>query len=294
MRTVFPAFEILEDGKKAPPGYNAISCHLVFDVKFNFTRKARFVANPHGAGGHTVQDFDYLSVNTYASVVSRESVRIALTLAALNDLDILSADIQGAYLNAPCREKIYVNCGPEFGKYEGRVGIIKMALYGLLSSRAAWRATLAEVLSTHLEFKPCKADQDVWMRPAQRANGSRYYEYILVYTDDILVISTNPCSLLTYIDQHFTLKPGSIMKPTQYLGTTITEFRLDDDPTKIRWALTAENYIKEAIKNVQAWLEKRRKALKTKTSTVLPSGYRPELEVCQTYRLSHFLKSRAY
>jgi hypothetical protein len=156
-----------------------------------------------------------------------------------------------------------------------------MALYGLLSSGAAWRATLAEVLSTHLEFKQCRADQDVWYRPAQRADGSRYYEYILVYTDDILAISTNPRSLLTYIDQHFTLKPGSISKPTQYLGTTISEFRLDDDPTKVRWALTAENYLKEAIKNVQDWLEQRGRALKTKTTTVLPSGYRPELDVSE-------------
>jgi hypothetical protein len=69
-------------------------CHLVFDIKFDFTQKARFVANPHGAGGHAVQNFDYLSVNTYASVVLRESICIALTLAALNDLEILSADIQ--------------------------------------------------------------------------------------------------------------------------------------------------------------------------------------------------------
>jgi hypothetical protein len=160
-------------------------------------------------------------------------------LAALNNLQILTADIQGAYLNAPCREKIYVNCGPEFGEYQGRVGIIRMALYGLLSSGAAWKATLAEVLSTHLEFKQCRADQDVWFCPAQRVDGSRYYEYILVYTDDILAISTNPRSLLTYIDQHFTLKPGSISKPTQYLGTTISEFRLDNGPTKVRLALSA-------------------------------------------------------
>jgi len=281
MKTVFPAFEFLDEGKSAPPGFNAISCHLVFDIKFDFTRKARFVANPHGAGGLAVQNFDYFSVNTYASVVSRESVRIALTLAALNDLQILSADIQGAYLNAPCREKIYVKCGPEFGEYEGRVGIIRMALYGLLSSGAAWRATLAEVLSTHLEFKQCKADQDVWFRAAQRLDGTRYYEYILVYTDDILAISTDPRSILTYIDQHFTLKPGSIAKPTQYLGTTISEFRLDDDPTKVRWALTAENYIKEAIRNVNNWLESRGRSLKTKTTTVLPSGYRPELDVSE-------------
>jgi hypothetical protein len=35
---------------------------------------------------------------TYASVVSRESVRIMLTIAALNGLEVLSSDIQNAYL----------------------------------------------------------------------------------------------------------------------------------------------------------------------------------------------------
>jgi hypothetical protein len=134
-----------------------------------------------------------------------------------------------------------------------------------------------------LEFKPCCADQDVWFRPVQRSDGSCFYEckYILVYTDDIIAISTDPHSLLSYIDQHLTLKPGSIAKPTQYLGTTIVEFCLDDDPTKVRWALTAENCLKEAIRNVQNWLESRGKRLKTKTTTVLPSGYRPELDLSE-------------
>ena len=54
---------------------------------------------------------------TYASVVSRESVRIALTLAALNDLEVKAADIQNAYLTAPLlSEKIWTVCGPEFGE----------------------------------------------------------------------------------------------------------------------------------------------------------------------------------
>ena len=44
---------------------------------------------------------------TYSSVVSCESVRIAFTAAALNDLDVLIADIGNAYLNADCREKVY-------------------------------------------------------------------------------------------------------------------------------------------------------------------------------------------
>jgi hypothetical protein len=59
----------------------------------DFRHKARFVA-----GGHTA---DAPHVMTYASVVSRESVRIALTLAALNDLDVMMGDIENAYLTAP-------------------------------------------------------------------------------------------------------------------------------------------------------------------------------------------------
>jgi len=35
------AFEILETGIKAPPGWSRVTGHLVFDVKMDFTRKAR-------------------------------------------------------------------------------------------------------------------------------------------------------------------------------------------------------------------------------------------------------------
>ena len=124
MGGIKPVFKILEQGEHAPVGYKQIPCHIIFDVKSDFTpRKARFVAS-----GHKTEP--PLSI-TYASVVSRESVRIAFMLAALNDLDILSADVQGAYLNAPCKEKVYTICGYEFGEYAGRVGVIVKALYGL-------------------------------------------------------------------------------------------------------------------------------------------------------------------
>ena len=41
---------------------------------------------------------------TLLSVVSRESVRIGLTIASLNGLDILVCDIYNAYPTAFCRE----------------------------------------------------------------------------------------------------------------------------------------------------------------------------------------------
>ena len=75
---------------------------------------------------------------TYSSVVSRESVRIAFMVAALNNLDILIADIGNAYLNADCHEKMYTIAGPEFGSNAGKHIVITRALYGLKSSGAAY------------------------------------------------------------------------------------------------------------------------------------------------------------
>ena len=43
MYNIGDAFEILEDGKTAPAGYTKVSGHLIWSVKMDFTRKARWV-----------------------------------------------------------------------------------------------------------------------------------------------------------------------------------------------------------------------------------------------------------
>ena len=81
----------------------------------------------------------------------------------------------------------------------------------------------------HLEFESCPADPDVWMRPAKRSDGSEYYEYILLYTDDALVISKNPESVLrNELGRYFTLKEESIGPPKQYLGGAVWKVQLDN------------------------------------------------------------------
>ena len=89
---------------------------MIFDINMDgqFLRKARYVA-----GGHTN---DPPSSITYSSVVSRDSVRIAFTLASLNDVEIRAADIGNTYLNAKCREKIWEVAGMSLvvrNKYKG-------------------------------------------------------------------------------------------------------------------------------------------------------------------------------
>lgn len=163
MKNVIPAFRFLDDNK-VPIGYKHITCHMIFDVKMvGLVRKARFVA-----GGH-LTDPPVESVSS--SVVTRESVRIMFLVAALNDLQVMGADVQSAYINAKTGERVYTTAGPEFGSNEGRPGIIVRALYGLKSSGARWRDHLATIL-VQAGFRNSKADPDVWMRKAQNQADS--------------------------------------------------------------------------------------------------------------------------
>ena len=271
MKTVGKAFRILDEGALPPPGYTDIKCHMIFDVKQDFTRKARLVA-----GGHMT---DPPSSITYASVVSRESVRLAFLIAALNGLEVLAADISGAFLNAPCREKIYIkHCGPEFGIYQGRTAIVERALYGLKSSGAAWRSHCADVIRD-MGFQMCKADNDVWLRRSKKPDGEPYYELLLVYTDDLLAISMEPMKILDGINSHFLLKEDSIGPPERYLGASVEEFVFPDKGDKA-FAMGSQQYVKEAVRNVETWLKGRQCELKSKAraTTVLPVIYRPELD----------------
>ena len=158
----------LRAGKVKLPGFRELGVHMVFDIKMDgkFTRKARLVAN----GNETAPTKDM----TYSSVVGRDSVRIAFLYAALNDLDVLGCDVSNAYLNAPCREKLWIEAGPEFGDDQGSVIIIQRALYGLRSSGAAWRKMLTQVM-LDLGYTNTLADQDVWRRTATTKDGFEYY-----------------------------------------------------------------------------------------------------------------------
>ena len=188
MFNVRVAFEILEEGQPAPLGWKKASRHLIWDVKMDFSRNARWVLD-----GHKTPD---PIGSTFAGVVSCESVQIAFTNAALNDLQVFAADIHNAYLQAPSSQKDYVVCGPEFGiENIGKVALIHRALYGGKSAGQDFRNHLRSCMH-HLDFRPCTADPDVWMQLAQKGDSLSYYDYVLLYVDDALVVSDNAESIL--------------------------------------------------------------------------------------------------
>jgi hypothetical protein len=211
MKDVRVAFKILVDGQSVPIGYQKIPYHMIFDVKMeDFSRKARLVA-----GGHKTEA---PATITYASVVSRETVHIALLMAALNDLEVKVGDVLNAFITTPITEKVWTVLGAEFGSDASKSAIIVRALYGLKSAGAAFCAHLASFMR-QMGYTFCKADPDLWyMAETRPTDNLRYYAYILCYVDDILCMYHDPMTILDRINGYMPLKPSSVGDPDIYLG----------------------------------------------------------------------------
>jgi hypothetical protein len=244
------------------------------DVKMvvNFRRKVRFVA-----GGLTTE---VPSTLTYASVVLWDSVRIALTIATVIDLKIMACDIQNAYLTADCREKIWTRAGPEIGSDKGTIFLVKKDLYGLKSAGAAFRALLAQTLYD-IGYVPTKADPDVWLRPAVKADGFAYHEVVLRYVDDVLSVSAEPLSTLQGLQAVFKLKDDKVEEPSTYLGAQLGTMVVDGVEC---WTMLAEMHVVASAHNVEGALAKKGLRLPTKCYTPMATDYRFELNTTDTLK----------
>ena len=234
IKNIMIAFTEYDGDVNELKGFEEITGHLVFDVKLgeNFRRKARYCADGHKTAAP--------SSLTYSTVVARDSVRIMLLVAALNDISIAGADIQNAFLTAPNREKNFLRAGPEFGESEGTIFIVTRALYGLKSAGASFRAHLAVHLDD-MGFKSTHPYPDVWRRPAIKSSGEKYYEYFLTYVDDLLVLSQNPDIVLKEIGRTFKFKNNMIAEPENYLGARLKKKNIAGTDV---WTITSLDYLK--------------------------------------------------
>ena len=269
------AFALIPDTDNPPIGSKEIPYHLVFDVKADLTRKARLVA-----GGHKNKNVP--KHMTYCSVVSRESVRICLTLAALNGLDILSGDVGNAYLNAKPLERCHVVIKDTFMFGPAAVGkkaIICRALYGMKSSGNAWRQHLSNVLDKELGFSQCYADNDVWMKPGTKEDGKKFYHYVCIYVDDLLIISNKTNEIMKSLQEHFLIKKESIGEPKTYLGSDLRKY-VNQAGEITYWNIGSNTYVREATRIVDNLLNKSGIRVSGKGNQPFSAlNYRPELDV---------------
>ena len=200
---------------------------------------------------------------------------MALTIAALNGLEVMACDIQNADLTADCRKKIWTRAGPEFGSESGTIMLICKALYGLKSLGSAFCAHLAETLYD-IGFVPTWAVPDVWRRPAVKEVGFEYYEYVLCYVDDILTISHKAKDVLKAVQAIFKLNDDKIEPPDMYLRATL--YVMEDNGVQ-GWCITSDKCVKAAVENVELELARVNQRLPSRCKTPMTVRYRPERDV---------------
>ncbi len=88
--------------------------------------------------------------------------------------------------------------------------------------------------------------------------------YILVYVDDLLIISHQAMLIVNTLKSQYRLKEDEVGKPKTYLGAHVKESRLPEDCNKRQWGLSAEQYIQNAIKNIEDKLNESGKTLLSK------------------------------
>ena len=138
---------------------------------------------------------------------------------------------------------------------------------------------------TDMGYQSTKADPDVWIRAQVKPDGFEYYEMVLVYVDDIMVLSHDTKPTMGAIVSLYRLKDDSIGEPKQYLGANIGKYQLPDG--RECWSMTGHDYVKNAIKNVEATLEKEGSKLWSKADHPMPNGYRPEVDVSEVSGISY-------
>lgn len=237
----YETFRVLEDDEVMPDGYKEIPYHFVFDVKFDLRRKARLVAG----GNHT----NPIMEDLYSGVIGMDTVRLAFSLATMNNLLVCAADVGNAFLYGTTREKVYVIAGPEFGEHAGKRMIVQKGLYGLKSSAARFHEHLSKKLRK-LGFAPSAPDANLWMRDC-----GDHFEYIATYVDDLLVMSRDPIKIIDQLKKEYILK--GVGTPEYYLGGDIEDISEHWSKQGISTGLSAKTYIENVVKKLEQMMDSR-------------------------------------
>jgi hypothetical protein len=150
---------VYEDIDRLPPGRKAVKHKWVLKVKRDKDGriqkyKARLVAK--GYSQIPGQDFTF----TFAPTARWDSIRIILTLAAINDWDLRHVDIKTAFLNGQLDEEIYMEKPSMLGKGFWR---LRKGLYGLKQSGRQWYKCVNQMYQ-EIGFARCESDWGVYRR----------------------------------------------------------------------------------------------------------------------------------
>lgn len=200
---------------KRPADAKVIESMWILKEKFEGSQtrfKARFVAK----GFRQKYGVDYFE--TFSPVVNQSSVRLLLSHAIQNRMEVFHLDVKTAYLNSKLEETIYIAQPYLFEKGNDMVCKLNKAIYGLKQAAKCWNQHLTSVL-LEMDFEQLNADHCIF------ANACRT-SIIAIYVDDLLIITKNQTQfdmIQKRLNSHFQITNKG--KASHFLGVEIRQLK---------------------------------------------------------------------
>lgn len=167
-----------------PSNRKVISCKWVLKLKHKANGevdkyKARLVAR----GFTQEKGFDYNE--TYSPTAKFTTFRVLMAIAVHSDYHIHHMDVKCAFLNGQLNEEIYMQQPEGFEDGTNRVCKLQKSIYGLKQASRMWNERFHQFM-IKIGFKRCSSDHCLYTRI-----GNGTVCYILLYVDDLLIISND-------------------------------------------------------------------------------------------------------
>lgn len=175
-----------------PKGVNIVGCKWVFKLKPGSNGsvfKARLVAK--GFSQREGVDFS----ETFAPVVRYDSIRTILSVAAIEDWEIMQFDVKTAFLYGNLDTSIYMEVPKGVSVNDKNIVCrLKKSLYGLKQASRVWNEKFTKFLK---DFNMLQSQSDGCVFQGE-INGQKVI--LLLYVDDGLVLSSSLEALEKVID----------------------------------------------------------------------------------------------
>jgi hypothetical protein len=224
-----------------PPGKKPIKSRWTFDIKPEANGippryKARFVAK--GFSQIPGRDFN----ETYASVVTHDTLRLFMSTAAAMDMDMTQLDVKTAFLYGHIDEEIYIEqpLGFIIPGRENEVCRLNKCIYGLKQASRVWNKHFSTFLKSQ-DFSVSKADPCLFIR----RRGDETTILIIWVDDGIIASNKSECidQFLANTRNTFQIRSN---QPGRVVGITITRER-----NKRRIFLSQPDYVDKIVKTFQ-------------------------------------------
>ena len=167
-----------------PKGKKAIGCKWVFRIKRDPNAEiVKFIPRLVAKRFTQRPGVDYFE--TFAPIAWKESINVALALAAKQDLVMENVDVDTAFLYGDVKEEIYMDQpdGFEHKRHGEKKCLLHKALYGTKQAAREWNNRL----NAHLEdqgFSRSVADLCVYVRQSEIE-----FSLVIIHVDDLMLFA---------------------------------------------------------------------------------------------------------